>query len=240
MSMSLSDAKTHIARVIGGQNDANVLALAADAIKATAAKWDNRHDWAFLLKDNYNAPITVTAGVSDYDAPADFKTPYSAILTTTKRTLQYIRQRHYDRLTADQSSERGTYRYTLFNSSGWTAADQTQRIRLIFTPDTNDSLLLRYYRRINPTADPVDVDDAFLYTFLDDCKVWLVAQKNANDPRIQVLASLAERALADAIETDDNEAEDEEIALKSQYEMFLEGDVQSRAGYEFFPGGWPV
>lgn len=238
MSMALADAKVYIARVIGGQNDAGILALAADAIKATATKWDNRHDWGFLLKDNYNAPITVTAGVSDYAAPADFKNPYSALLTTTKRPLGYIRQRQYDRLTADQSSQRGTYAYTLFNSSGFTASDQTQYIRLIFTPDTADSLLLRYYRRISPTADPVDVDDAYLYTFLDDCKVWLVAQKNANDPRLQALVALSERALADAISTDQDETEDEDIRLISQAEMF--GLGSSEYPDDYFPGGMVV
>lgn len=50
--MLLTDAKTYVAKIIGGQADVNLLSLAGDAINATYMKWQNAHDWSFLLEDN--------------------------------------------------------------------------------------------------------------------------------------------------------------------------------------------
>lgn len=51
MAMTLTAAKSYVAKIIAGQNDANLLAAAGDAINATYAKWEGIKDWTFLLKD---------------------------------------------------------------------------------------------------------------------------------------------------------------------------------------------
>lgn len=51
MGMTFASAKTYVAKILGGQNDANMLTASADAINAVAARWNNDKDWTFLLKD---------------------------------------------------------------------------------------------------------------------------------------------------------------------------------------------
>lgn len=51
MAMTLTDAKTYVAKIIAGQNDANILSAAGEAITATYNKWGSLRDWTFLLRD---------------------------------------------------------------------------------------------------------------------------------------------------------------------------------------------
>ena len=62
MSMTLNSAASEVAKIIGGQNDTAVIALAKTAIKATVEDWNSAKPWNFLLKDTA-AGFTVT-GVS--------------------------------------------------------------------------------------------------------------------------------------------------------------------------------
>jgi len=52
MSMTLADAKTYVARILGGADDANLLLGAEDSIRRTIGKWSAVRDWNFLLQDN--------------------------------------------------------------------------------------------------------------------------------------------------------------------------------------------
>lgn len=52
LSISRSDAKIYIARVIGGAKNPDKLAMAEEAIKRSFSEWQNEKDWEFLLKDN--------------------------------------------------------------------------------------------------------------------------------------------------------------------------------------------
>lgn len=301
MSMTLTNAKIAIARVAGAQNDANKLALAADAIAAVAEKW-SKMNWDYLKKDNaytYTLAGTVSGGttvtVSDTAGlnvgqgisggglaagatiqsitsktvfilssaattgaqtftlaayipvqvgteyvylPSDFADFYSARLLTNKRYLEILRDREADRKVTDQESMQATVAIgpaSPGSGSGFTAADQRPRARLYFKSDTAENLLLKYYRQIVATADPIDVPDDLLMTFIDDCKVWFMAQLNAGDPRLDVLSSLANRARNDAFAAD-QEQPDEDIRIKSSMEVY--GDKYTTRGYPLdFWGG---
>lgn len=300
--MTLTAAKTYIARVVGAQGDANRLALAGDAIAATAEKWTKKHQWDWLKKDNANTKslagtvagdlvtVTVTStaglnvgqgisggglaagatiasitsttvfvlsasatigaqtftlaayipilvGVSYYYLPSDFSDYYSARLLTSKRDLEIIRDREWDRKQTDQESTTTAVAIgpaSPGSGAGFTAADQRLRTRIYGVPGTAENLLLRYYRAINGIADPIDIPDDLIYTFLDDAKVWFLSQLNSNDPRIDILGGLANRNLNNAIDYDENIA-DEDIRMKSQMEVY--GDRYTTRGYPLDPWG---
>ncbi len=296
MSMTLTNAKTYIARVAGAQGDANKLALAGDAILATAEKWSKLHSWDWLKKDNANTytmagtvavdtlTVTVTStaglnvgqgisggglaagatiesitsltvfvlssaattgaqtftlaayipiliGVRDYFLPADFADFYSARLLTSKRPLEIIRDREADRKVPDQEATQvmtGLGPSSPGGGAGFTAADQRPRMKAYMAPDVNESMLLKYYRSINGAADPIDIPDDLIYTFLDDCKVWFLSQLNSNDPRIDILGGLSRRNVQNAI-SDDEDIPDEDVRMKSSMEV--EGDRWTTRGY---------
>lgn len=55
MSMTLANAKIYVARILGGQDDTNLIAAAGDAITSAFATWNRRDDgWTFCLKDTTN------------------------------------------------------------------------------------------------------------------------------------------------------------------------------------------
>jgi hypothetical protein len=65
MAMTLTDAKTYVAKIIAGQADANILSAAGDAIVATYNKWSTLRDWTFLLRDTsegFSVATCVIAG----------------------------------------------------------------------------------------------------------------------------------------------------------------------------------
>lgn len=288
--MTRTNAKIYISRVVGGQDSPGRIALADDAIVATAEKWTKKWTWDFLKKDNANtrslagtvadagggvgtvvtvastaglnvgqgvsggglaagatissitsltvfvlssnatsgsqtftfaAYIPVRVGIAYYYLPHDFFDFYSARLLTSKRTLEIMRDREVDRKDPDQESQQVTVAIgpaSPGSGSGFTAADQRQRARLIGLPDTAENLFLKYYRAMDGAADPIDIPDDLLYTFLDDCKVWFLSQLNSNDPRVDILGSLSNRSINDAI-ANDAENPDEEVRMKSQMEV---------------------
>ena len=304
--MTLSNAKIYIARVAGAQGDTNKLALAGDAILATAEKW-SKMTWEYLKKDNavtrtitgtvadagggVGTVVTVTStaglnvgqavtvtddlsavtattvasitsltvftlaasvssgtvsvvlaayipilvGVRDYYLPHDFSDFYSARLLTSKRTLEIIRDREADRKVADQESTQvmtGLGPSSPGSGSGFTAADQRARMKAYMAPDVAENLLLKYYRNIDGAADPVDVPDDLIYTFLDDCKVWFLSQLNSSDPRIDILGGLSSRNVS-AANADDQEIQDEDVRMKSSMEVY--GDRLVMRSYPIDP-----
>jgi len=297
--VTLANAKIYIARVAGAQGDANKLALAGDAILATAEKW-SKMTWEYLKKDNAvtrsvvgtvagdTVTVTVTStaglnvgqgisggglaagatvssitsltvfvlssaastgsqtftvaayipilvGVRDYYLPHDFSDFYSARLLTSKRTLEIIRDREADRKVVDQESTQvmtGLGPSSPGSGSGFTAADQRARMKAYMAPDVAENLLLKYYRNIDGAADPVDVPDDLIYTFLDDCKVWFLSQLNSSDPRIDILGGLSSRNVS-AANADDQEIQDEDVRMKSSMEVY--GDRLVMRSYPIDP-----
>lgn len=169
----------------------------------------------------FSAYVPVLVGVSLYYLPSDFQALYSARLLTSKRTLEVWRDREADRKIADQEST--TYAYAIApappgGGTGFSAADQRARARLIGPADTAENMLVKYYRAINGEADPLDIPDGLLDAFLDGAKVWFLKHVNSNDPRIDILGGLAAREMADAIRAD-SEIPDERVRMKSQFEV---------------------
>jgi len=301
--VTLANAKIYIARVAGAQGDANKLALAGDAILATAEKW-SKMTWEFLKKDNavtrsvtgtvadagggvgtvvtvastaglnvgqgvsggglaagatiasitsltvftlssnatmgsqaftMAAYIPILVGVRDYYLPHDFSDFYSARILTSKRTMEIIRDREADRKVVDQESTQvltGIGPSSPGSGSGFTAADQRARMKAYMAPDVAENMLLKYYRNIDGAADPIDIPDDLLYTFLDDCKVWFLSQLNSNDPRIDILGGLASRNTT-AANADDQEIQDEDVRMKSSMEVY--GDRLVQRSYPIDP-----
>jgi len=73
MSMTLVNAKTYVARVIGGAADPNVQALAAEAIQRAYLEWETNKFWRFLQKDTTLTTavtgVTATQSVAVVNAP---------------------------------------------------------------------------------------------------------------------------------------------------------------------------
>lgn len=291
MAMTLTSAKTEIAKVIGGQNDANVIALAATAVLAVAEKW-SRMRWRYLRKDNsqtrtltgtvggspfttvtlsstsginvgqsvtvtdslaavttttvasitsatvivltagataagsaslvFAAYIPVIAGTDIYYAPHDYASGYSMRLLTSEQTLSYVEPREVDRKVPNQTTQGFPGAYTddgYGTGTGFDAADQRHRLRIIGVPSTTENAKLTYYRNIDGTASTIDVPNELLYMFLDDCKCWLLAQKNANDPRLEVMMALIARQIKQALSDDKESSEDADVRLISEYEL---------------------
>lgn len=60
MSITLANAKAYVAGILGGQDDANLLVAAGDAITSAISKWNRSGDgWTFCLKDGQDG-FTVT------------------------------------------------------------------------------------------------------------------------------------------------------------------------------------
>ena len=51
-TLTYANAKINVARTIGGQNDADQIAAAGDAINFAIDEWNWRHNWRYLLMDN--------------------------------------------------------------------------------------------------------------------------------------------------------------------------------------------
>lgn len=169
----------------------------------------------------FSAYIPVRAGTSYYYLPHDFKNLYTARLLTSKRWLEVKRDREIDREFPDQESNQSAVSIAPASpgdGTGFTASDQRARCRLIGPPDTNENMLVKYYRTIDGLADPLDIPDDFIFAFLDSCKAWFLSQVNSSDPRLDYLTGFAERGLA-AVIAQDTEIPDEDVRMKSQMEI---------------------
>lgn len=222
MSMSFTNAKTYVARVIGGQNDANLLAWAADSIQASIQDWNTGHDWSYLLMDNASSPISVVAGTDTYTLPTAFKKPYTARLLTNPRTLEWIDPRVYDRMVPVQTQQTTPTHYTVYNPSSFDPAVQANKLKLIGVPGAADTLLVRYYRPIAaPSAgsDLIDIPDLYLYKFLDYARGHFLLTKDPRNEKAPMWVSLMAKKLAEAVSEDDDDTEDENIRFMSQMEV---------------------
>jgi hypothetical protein len=172
-----------------------------------------------LTKTSVNIPVR--AGVNDYNLPLDFFAPFSATLTTNKRTLTFRDQRWWDRVLVDQTVSRTPSDYGVYNAySEETQNFGTKHLKFDSTPDGTDTLMLRYYRAFNPTGTYVDVIDDFLYQFLDYARSLLLATKRAQDDP-QGYTAMSKDGTDSAVAQDEQVTDDDDFdrGLKSQYEV---------------------
>jgi hypothetical protein len=307
MSISRSDARTYIARIIGGANDPKVLDMAEEALVRGFSDWQTAKDWEDTLKDTSSlAGVTLTGhthlgqayiheagdptpatgllnainvgdtftaasgftgtltvisytrdtngninlvtfdqnstgsgnvvftkvgttipilvGVQDYNVPLDFWKPYMARLTSKAQwPIEYIRPRFWNRRTLSSTVQGLVEAYTIFNSiSPNTQNFGTKRLRVYRVPSAVDTLELTYYRKLNALSDPLDMNDVYLYKFLDDCRAILLKTKRAQDNPEAYIKDAAS-GIENAMVSDEEISEDEDKRMISQMEV---GDAQ--------------
>lgn len=185
-----------MARVLGGQNDNDILDEAEDAILAAIEDLNIAWDWEFLRK-TYS--VTVTAGTADYALPTDLRAIYSLRNSQGIHLLPFS-QRDYDRVEAIQDS--GTpYGYNLFPSTTVEDLDpqHTQtNLRLIPTPSAGDTLTLKYYRRTvtyTSVGAAIDLPRHFQHWVIYAAKSMLLADHGGESDRAMIWQRKADKML---------------------------------------------
>lgn len=231
--MTLTNAKTYVARVLGGADNTAKLNLAAESIIATAEMWSLKNQWHFLLN---RQTITVLAGTDRYTltAAGSFSKPYSARLTSNLlRPLRYLPQRIIDAIVNDLTTPGDPEVYTIIDDDAdFSAAAEVQKIQFFPVPQADDSCLLRYYRTFTGTADPVDVPTRYIYTFLDCARIHLLMTHDSANPRLPFLIRdmFGDRYQAGRFQL--AIADDRAEGGDDQMESFLPADVPGR-GFRF-------
>lgn len=138
---------------------------------------------ASSLTANLTASATITGTLTFsrdlYDLPSDLKQIYTVRLLTLNRSLGYVGRRVYDRQFGDQSIVGSPEAYDLFR---W---GDVGKIRLVPPPQTADSLKIRYYRRMDKNATPIDVHDDWEPYFIAWAKWWFLNDKGGTPDRAQ-------------------------------------------------------
>lgn len=172
----------------------------------------------------FTGDIPIIQGIQDYNLPPDFFRAYTARLISNKQwPVDFVRPRYWNKRTINDQVQGVVEAYTIFNSiSSNTQGNGTKRLRVYRIPASADILRLTYYRMFNVLADPIDMEDDFLYKFLDFCSAILLDRKRAQDNPSGYMAEVMSNMQA-AMVADEETTEDEDIRLISQMEM---GDTQ--------------
>lgn len=172
----------------------------------------------------FTADIPIIAHVQDYDLPKNHKDAYTARLLTNPRVLEFIKHREVDRKVPNQTIEGVASHYTTYNPAGFSATGQDtmnqKKLRLFKIPSSGDVLREKYYRLMDRThsSGTVDIYDPYLFPLLNLARVYLLMDKDAEDPRIANLERHAMHQLEQCISDDDAEGEDEDVRMISQQE----------------------
>jgi len=154
--LTYAQAKAQVAKVVGNQADTTILSEAGDAIQRAFDKLD-KNDFEWTFKETSGASdISIVAGTTDYNLPADFRKVYSCrTITNDKRPLQYVSQRAWDKHTWDQTSYQFLFAYNIIPRG----SNTQDKIRVIGTPSRSDTLRVRYYRTLTrPSTDGTALD----------------------------------------------------------------------------------
>jgi len=207
-TLTIGQAKTNVARVIGNETDPKTLARAYDALCMAAAEWNRRHQ--FDINALTAADISVVAATAAYDLPSNFLHMYSVRMkTNSERDLDFLRMRHYDRSYWDQEVEGYPTHYTLFGHGN------TGQIQLLPTPSGTDTLQLRYYAAVtcpSGNGETFGIPDRYAWGLVYKAKALLLLDKNAEDNRIPHWEREAEMAFRQA-RADDSEYPDEDLRM---------------------------
>jgi len=231
--VTLTEAKTYVARILGGADNNTKIALAADSIKATAEMWSLKNQWHFLLN---RQTINIVGGTDRYSltAAGAFSKPYSARLTgPLLRPLRYLPQRIIDSIVSDLTVPGDPEVYTIIDDDAdFSAAAEVQKVQVFPIPIEDDTMLLRYYRTFTGTADPVDVPLRYIYTFLDCARIHLLMTHDSANPRLPFLIRdmFGDRFQAGRFQL--AIADDRAEGGDDQMEGFLPADVPGR-GFRF-------
>jgi len=214
--ISFLRAKQLVARAIGDVTDETLLDEAGDLILASLEEL-SLHHWEFLLKTA--ATIAVVAGTADYELPSDCQKPYTARLGTNQRPLAYAEQRDYDRIVTVVTTGTPTH-FTMFPgtvATGATPQHSKTTIRLIPTPTSTDTLILKYYRPlgiINDDGDTLDLPRRYQYWPIYQAKAMMLSDHGGNEDRIAYWQGKADRLLMQ-MKSDDQEHPDRDLGFST-------------------------
>jgi hypothetical protein len=177
----------------------------------------------------FGGDIPLLVGIQEYNLPTDFYEPYHMRMLSKRLPLDYIQYRYWNMKIIDHTIQGLPVAYTIYNPVSAESQNYGQyRFRVFRIPqgvntgDPYDTVTHQYYRRFSFDADPLDIPDRYLYKFLDYCQWLLLMKKNAQDPRLEAFAALAQTALQQAMTDDEELAEEEgQQRLISQMEAGL-------------------
>lgn len=206
-SITLLQAKTSVARVVGSSSDSDQLALAAETIRDVLLDFNNIRDWTWLQN---SATVNVTTdGLAT--VPSRFKKVYSATIPTN--TLYPLVQRDRDRQTQPTDSFGGTFFYSTYDTTN------TTKIELLDHPAAAVVLTLRFQRMIDmPAADGTtfDLPEAVMSYVLAQAKADFIASRGGNPERMMHWNNRAKEFLT-ALIVDDQRRLDEDAQITPGY-----------------------
>jgi hypothetical protein len=199
--LTRGQAVARIARVVQGSSQPNALTEASEALE-DSYRWWNRRNWKALLK---TAPtLTVSAAVTDYPLPPDFKKTYSVRLAD--RPLFFCSQRNYDKMVWDQDQQVGATHYTPY------PVGQENKIRLLPQHDKPDTLTVRYYSAITLPANDdtiLSIPETWVQPLVDYAKS-LICASRGQDGRRNFFMQLAVQGMRSARGDDLTEPDQEQ------------------------------
>lgn len=159
--------------------------------------------------------FTITGLRDMYDLPSDFKAEYSVRLLGTQRVLRSIRQRQLGRARVSEQDTATPVGYDVF------PVGQKGKIRLARIPAATDTMLTRYYRRLDvPSASAstglLDIPQDYEWVPIAWAKWhYLTDKANAKSDQAQVWIALANDGITKMI-ADQTRRPDEDL-------MFIPG-----------------
>jgi hypothetical protein len=169
----------------------------------------------------FSGNIPIISGTEEYNPPPDFASPKHARLLSLKWPLTYTPYAEWNMITRDHTISLPSGRYTLYNPDS-ESTQKFSRLRLLPPPSMNDTLFMQYYRAFDPTRSSLDIPDEYVFNLLDYAQWRMLKLKNAGDERIPEYRNAALKALADAVSNDQEQAEDEDICMRSQMDIWNE------------------
>lgn len=166
--------------------------------------------------------VTLTFTRDLYDLPSNFKAVYTARLLSQPRGLRYVGRRVYDRTVYDQTSTSTPFLYDLFREG------ELGKIRLLPPPSAADTLKLRYYRRLDQTATPIDVHVDWEPYFVAWAKWHFLTDKKDGSERANQWLQFANTGVSEMLKMN--------VTIPDEELSFVPG------GYTPYPGGnatWP-
>lgn len=171
-----------------------------------------------------SADIPINVGQTDYNLPVDFYAPATTrILGSSGQKIEYIRNGTWYRAATAPDNNGAVDFYTLFNArSALTTNYGETRLRLRRPPEKADTLRVEYFRTFDRDSDPLDIPDDYLYKFLDYCRALILeSRRAADDPGAYAQRALS--GLGQAVLSDSEQADDEDVGLISQMDVFPGG-----------------
>lgn len=145
---------------------------------------------------------TVTANRDSYDIPSDWKQAYTVKLLNSMITLQPMQRRFYDRSVSSEFSQ-STPRFYDISTVG-----TKSKIRLLRPPGNTDRLYMRYYRRMEASASPLDIPANYEPYLIAYAKWFLLMDKADGLERANGWLNFAREGMAQMLKESTNNPDD--------------------------------